>query len=285
MGYFGALQVWTVVFLSLALYGVIELNIIILTTFKTRRGLYFWSFVVATNGIAPYSISIMLRNILRIGSPELYIALTAIGWVSMVTGQSLVLYSRLHLVVHRPLYLRLVLGMIIIDAFILHIPKIVTTYGSIKNPTPKWILASRTVDKIQTPGFFIQEFIISAIYIKSILTIYPWRECRQNKASRKMRRHLLLVNTAVVLLDIVIVVIGLLQFWGVITAFRAFIYSVKLKVEFSVLNRLMELTQRGISDDINISSISRHGSIPGVAFVNFDGMVQNQGPRHGPNDS
>ena len=51
----------------------------------------------------------------------------------MITGQSLVLWSRLHLIVsgeHGDKILRRTKWMIIIDAFILHIPTTVLTFGS-----------------------------------------------------------------------------------------------------------------------------------------------------------
>lgn len=50
-----------------------------------------------------------------------------LGWYCMVTGQSLVLYSRLHLVVRRRL--RWVLGMIILNAIVLHGGTTVLVFG------------------------------------------------------------------------------------------------------------------------------------------------------------
>jgi len=43
----------------------------------------------------------------------------------MVSGFSVVLYSRLHLVIRNPRVLQLVLAMIITDAFLFHVPTIV----------------------------------------------------------------------------------------------------------------------------------------------------------------
>uniref|UniRef100_A0A8H7K1H1 Uncharacterized protein n=1 Tax=Bionectria ochroleuca TaxID=29856 RepID=A0A8H7K1H1_BIOOC len=39
--------------MGISLYNVLELNILIATTFRKRHSLYFWSFLAATNGIAP----------------------------------------------------------------------------------------------------------------------------------------------------------------------------------------------------------------------------------------
>jgi hypothetical protein len=59
----GATMFTIIVFLSIALYNVIELNFVILITFKKRRGLYFWSFVVATWGPAVYSVGFLLKDL------------------------------------------------------------------------------------------------------------------------------------------------------------------------------------------------------------------------------
>jgi uncharacterized membrane protein YesL len=57
------------------------------------------------------------------------VAFITIGWYAMVTGQSLVLYSRLHLVVHDKQRIKWVLYMIIIDVFLFHVPTTVLTFG------------------------------------------------------------------------------------------------------------------------------------------------------------
>lgn len=51
-----------------------------------------------------------------------------VGWVCMVTGQSIALYSRLHLVDHDPSRLRFVLAMIITNVIISHVPVIIMVF-------------------------------------------------------------------------------------------------------------------------------------------------------------
>jgi uncharacterized membrane protein YesL len=60
-----------------------------------------------------------------------YVSVTfiTIGWYAMVTGQSLVLYSRLHLVVRDKEKIKWVLWMIIVDVFLFHFPTTVLTFG------------------------------------------------------------------------------------------------------------------------------------------------------------
>ena len=82
---------------SLALYNSLELELLILTTFHAYRGLYFWSLALASFGVIPYVIGFMVEyfqwSYLALGT-----AIDTVGWVLMVTGQSVVLYSRLWMV-------------------------------------------------------------------------------------------------------------------------------------------------------------------------------------------
>jgi len=56
-------------------------------------------------------------------------AFITLGWYFMVTGQSLVLYSRLHLLVRDARKLKWILCMIVTDVFLFHIPTTVFTFG------------------------------------------------------------------------------------------------------------------------------------------------------------
>lgn len=242
------LMLSVIVFLSLSLYNVIELNVIILSTFRRRSGLYFWSFVAATNGIAPHSIGFLLKNIVMSDNFGLYITLVAIGWVPMVTGQSLVLYSRLHLMFHNRIVLKLVLAMIIINCIVLQLPIIALMYGA-NSPHPTgWVAVYRVYEKIQVTLFFLQELIISSIYIKACFSFFNKQDSLSNQKVRDMRRHLLLVNIFVILLDIPILCLEYTNYYDLQTGYKAFVYSVKLKLEFRILNKLVEISRHVTRD-------------------------------------
>lgn len=231
-----------VAFVALAIYNALELNVVIFSTFKRFKGLYFWSFVAATNGIIPHSLGFLLKNVIGSHNYGIYITLVAIGWVPMVTGQSLVLYSRLHLVFWNQTYLRLVLGMIITNAIVLHIPIIILMYGANSSANNSWVQPYVVYEKIQVTMFFLQELIISAIYIKSCFSFFSLQDSLYGDAVKRMRRHLLWVNIFVILLDIPILCLEYTDFYDMQTAYKALVYSVKLKMEFRILNRLVEMT-------------------------------------------
>ncbi|PLB34800.1 uncharacterized protein BDW47DRAFT_134008 [Aspergillus candidus] len=235
-------------FISISLYNVLELNFLLLVTFKRHNGLYFWSFFASTWGTAIYAIGFLLRDF-HISSKitYLYVTLIAIGWVAMVTGQSLVLFSRLHLIVRKPLVLRCVLAMIIVDAIILQIPTIVLFYGANSHQFPRFVIPYAIFERVQVTLFFVQETIISGLYMyETWKMLYSEGSLNgvHGEVGRRLLQHLVYVNAIVVLLGIAIVVLEFTGRYASQTAARGFIYSVKLKVEFDILTRLVGLARR-----------------------------------------
>ncbi|CAG8904548.1 unnamed protein product [Penicillium nalgiovense] len=131
----------------------------------------------------------------------------------MVTGQAVVLYSRLHLVFSDMRKVRWVLWMIITNACILHIPMTVFFFG-LNRGDARFARPAAIFDRIQSTVFCIQDFVIwSYIYIKRcIISRVPLQSA---------------VATAATPLSI---------YFASTSSF------VKLKLEFSVLNRLRLLT-------------------------------------------
>ncbi|RAK95675.1 uncharacterized protein BO80DRAFT_418441 [Aspergillus ibericus CBS 121593] len=232
-------------FLSIALYNVIELTFILFLTFKRRKGLYFWSFVVASVGIAIYSIGFVLKdfNLVAVSLSYLYVTFIVLGWCAMVTGQSMVLYSRLHLVVRHHFLLRFVLAMIICDAILLQIPTTILCYGTNSPASATFAVPYAIYERIQVTVFFVQESIISGVYIfetfKLLRSESPILEETHREAARRLLLHLIIMNIIVLVLDVAIVVLQFIGRYALQTVIKGFIYSVKLKLEFNILNQLV----------------------------------------------
>jgi hypothetical protein len=82
---------------GIAMFNAIELLAEVWFRFRRWQGLYFWSLVVATLGILPYTLGLLFKFFGVIGGyPTVFaaIAMVDVGWQCMVTGQSVVLYSR-----------------------------------------------------------------------------------------------------------------------------------------------------------------------------------------------
>jgi len=89
-------------FTGIAVFNVLEINVSIFTTFQRRMGLYFWSLLAASWGIPIHAIGFLLKFFRLCRNDTANVAVITVGWFAMVTGQSIVLYSRLHLIVRRP---------------------------------------------------------------------------------------------------------------------------------------------------------------------------------------
>ncbi|KAK2614192.1 hypothetical protein N8I77_001041 [Diaporthe amygdali] len=258
------------VFISIAFYNVLELTVSIFTSFKKRSGLYFWSILIATWGIAFNGTGYLLMHLSLTAEATIYATLILIGWCAMVTGQSVVLYSRLHIVMHHQKRLRLVLYMIIANATWLHLPIIVLVYGvNSANPEPfrnPYVI----FEKIQLSVFFVQEIIISALYVWETTNRLRLEKSIGNTRTRKIMNHLIWVNVLVVFLDMTILALEFTNLFEIQTAWKPLVYSIKLKLEFSILNQLVNLT-RGTSNSSYYMRSQRRGHGNDVALETFNG--------------
>ncbi|KAJ5433569.1 uncharacterized protein N7458_012725 [Penicillium daleae] len=225
---------------AIGAFNALETGIVTFDTFKHYRGLYFWSMQVASWGILLHAIPAMIRFVSVAPSLPMSIPFI-IGWYAMVTGQAFVLYSRLHLVVSDIKKLHWVLWMIISNALILHIPMTALFFGLSKN-NATLARPAAIFDRIQLTGFCIQDFIICGIYIREALrALGPVLEVR-GKQGRNVICHLIWVNVLVVILNCLLLIVEY-KLHYVEVSFRTVVYSIKLKLEFSVLNRLRSLTR------------------------------------------
>lgn len=244
-GYTGdslGLKITMATFTGIAWYNAIELVVLVFVTFSRYQGLYFWSLLLSASiGVIPYSLGFLLKLFNLTSAVWLSVTLLTFGWYLMVTGQSIVLYSRLHLVLRNPKVLQRVLYMIIIDAICLHIPTTVLTYGSnfastMDNGT--FVQGYNVMEKIQMTGFCIQEFIISGLYI---LETVKMLRLNPDKGNRKIMYQLLSINLLIILMDLGLLVVEYLNYYIIETTLKGAIYSIKLKLEFAVLGKLVHL--------------------------------------------
>ncbi|KAJ6020779.1 hypothetical protein N7540_006283 [Penicillium herquei] len=222
---------------ALACFNVLEITISTFTTFNRRRGLYFWSMLIATWGTLLHAVSGFLRYFALAPNFPMSV-LICIGWYAMVTGQSVVLYSRLHLVTSHRRYLRFVLWMIIIDACIFHIPTTVLFLGSNHGVT-SFIKPFNTTERVQLTGFSVQETLISALYIWETVTGLRPVLALKGPRGQRVIFNIILVNAIAILLDASLLALEYTDHFDIQTSFKPLVYSLKLKMEFTVLNSLV----------------------------------------------
>jgi hypothetical protein len=211
---------------GIALYNTAELIVLIFVTFKRYGGLYFWSLLLATSGIIPYTLGLLFKffNVIKIDM--LSIVLIDVGWQLMVTGQSIVLYSRLHLVLKNRRILRYVRWMIIANWFISNVPTTICVFGASSSHSIQYASLYAIWERVQLCLYFTQEAVISALYVcyvrkmienseenrHSYLSIHSLRTLKSlsvfgqgkdgRSHSQRVLRHLVHVNLLVILLDI-----------------------------------------------------------------------------------
>lgn len=233
------------IFAALASYNSIELMILIFLTFKQYRGLYFWSLLICSACLLPYTVGFLVKYY---GNTSAWVGclLLTIGWWGMVTGQSVVLWSRLHLVVdgHRgEQILTWTAWMIGVDALVFHIPTTVLTWLDNYSPHPeKYIRVFNVFEKLQMTGFFVQEMILSSIYI--VATSRILRTSLQDN-TRKLLYQLVAINVIIMAGDISLLGIEYGNLYIQETMWKPVLYSLKLKLEFAVLSKLIKFAGGG----------------------------------------
>lgn len=261
-GYTGhsiAIKVIMAVLIAILLYNAAELTILIPMTFRRYHGLYFWSILLSsTIGLVPSGIGNLL-HFFAIGPLPLSLVLSNVGFYFMVPGQSVVLYSRLHLVLYNQRLLRLVLYAVIGSTVLVAFPTTVTTFGSAFVRTHAWNEAYTIVERIQVTWFCVQEFVISYLYIRETVRLLQLNPANSGQR-KKIMYELLGINVLIILMDTVIVVVEFLGLYFLQVLLKCTIYSIKLKLEFAVLGKLTAIadaSRRGFSED----------SVPGLSFI------------------
>ncbi|KAL1609881.1 hypothetical protein SLS60_001546 [Paraconiothyrium brasiliense] len=227
-------------FFGISVYNSIEILFTIFHRFKTHTGLYFWSMLIACIGIPVHATAVLLRNFELAPNVPMCVFIV-VGWWAMVTGQAVVLYSRLHLVNDKKI--RWVLIMIVVNFIVLHLP-VSGLYLAINiRPTDSLINIFTIYEKIQLTGFSIQEWIIAGLYIwgayRALNPILKFKGPRE----RKVIRHLILVNLIVIAMDASLLVTEFTNNFEIQTTYKTVVYGIKLKLEFYVLNQLLFIIQ------------------------------------------
>jgi hypothetical protein len=145
-----------VAFLALAVYNTIEIIVKIFTRFKRYSGVYFYAMLAASIGIIIHALGYFLRNFDITNSPGLEITMACGGGMLMITGQSIVLWSRLHLISpgKRDMWL---LWMILADCVIVQ-GGATTLFAGSNSPHPeKWLKIYKNWEIFQVTWFVFQE--------------------------------------------------------------------------------------------------------------------------------
>ncbi|KAJ5081306.1 hypothetical protein NUU61_009570 [Penicillium alfredii] len=255
-----AISIGVIIFVSIALYNALELAVLIPVSFQRYRTLYFWALLTsAMLGVIPAGLGTIFQ-FFSLTPLWVSLLLANIGFVMMVPNQSVVLYSRLHLVSQNHRMLRFLKWLIIVDTVLLLIPTISLNFGSAYVPTsPGWTKGFEVVERIQLTWFSAQETLISSVYI--VETVRMIRLSPDgDKRRHKILYELLAINVVAIAMDLALLVLEFLGFYFTQIILKATVYSIKLKLEFAVLGMLVSIVHAHSSDPVWYGEWSPSGS-------------------------
>lgn len=241
-------------------------------TFKRRNGLYFWSIFLASFGVIPYCVGWLIVHF-DLTYDWVGMIIDTIGWILLVSGQSVVLYSRLHLVLNDRKILRTVLWIIIMNGVIWHASITVLLFGSSYSPAQNRAGFNSTfniLEKVQMTCFCLQEFTLSGLYIWKTWDILK----TAFGSKRRFMWHLFAINVLIVVMDIALLAIEYRSLFLWEQGVKVVTYSIKLKLEFAVLGELIEFVQH--RNGTGSGGQSNHNT---VAFVELSGSRSQTGDR------
>jgi hypothetical protein len=99
------------------------------------------------------------------------------------------------------------------------------------------------MEKIQLTGLCIQEFIISGLYLYATKQILQPGEAFQKKRFRRVMLKLVYVNVLVILMDITLLCLEYANLYDIQITFKSTVYSIKLRLEFAILNQLRSIVR------------------------------------------
>jgi hypothetical protein len=142
--------------------------------------------------------------------------------------------------------------MIIINGIVFHVSTIVVLFGAYyAAQQTAFAAAYKYIEKIQMTGFTIQELILSGLYVWKTLDIIRATSnastvgtLNKKKRTSRIMWQLFSINVLIVVMDVALLVVEYQDRHVFQQALKGVIYSVKLKMEFAILSKLVALTSR-----------------------------------------
>ncbi|KAL1797821.1 hypothetical protein ACET3X_004427 [Alternaria dauci] len=233
-----------IVFLALAVSHSLEVFIRIFRRFRSYRGVYFYALIAASLGIIIHAFGYFIRNYNVSDSIPLEITMACGGGILMITGQSIVLWSRLHLISpgKRDKWL---LYMIIADCILVQGGATTLMAGSNSTNPEKWLRIYEKWEIFQVTWFVFQECVISGLYIYRTSILMRSSAVFRGPDAKRLFNHLIAVNAIVIALDVTILAFQYAGLYEVQTSWKTLAYAIKLKLEFNILNQLVDFTTQG----------------------------------------
>lgn len=183
---------------ALALNNSLEMILLITTTFKRWRGLYFWSLSLCNLGVILYSIGMMM-GYFNLGPRPLGSAILDIGWMIMICCQALVLYSRLGLLLDNAKIISAVKWMIIVTSCTLLPVVCILDFGTTYSKIAAFAEGYFYIEHLQMTFITLQELIISGLYVWKTMALL---KIISGPHTRSTVWQLLSINVIIIVMDV-----------------------------------------------------------------------------------
>ena len=160
----------------------------------------------------------------------------------MVAAQSVVLYSRLNLILDSPTILRCVKWMIVATSSTILPMVVVLDFGSTYSDRNGFFEGYYYIEQIQLIVVGVQELVISGLYVWKAVALLKVLEKKQ---TRRVVWQLFAINVMIISMDVVIIALEFLHYQLYQEALKGVFYSIKLKLELNILSKLVDLVSGG----------------------------------------
>lgn len=222
----------------------VELTVWVFYLFRRWSGLYFWSVLITTWGVTLHAVGFVLKVFVPSCNYILAMVIAEVGWIGMVSGFAMVMYSRLNLigfVMQNRYVLRLALAMIVVNGLVFHTSTITIFAIGIANPSADYLSSMNAIERVQIIVFTVQEIVLSALYIYGT---FQMAQHSFNNRVRKTITYLIIIQVGAILLDVLIAALDFLDYYILKSFIHSFVYALKLQLEFVILNEFREVLAR-----------------------------------------
>lgn len=172
-----------------------------------------------------------------------------LGWGLLNTGFSLVLWSRLHLVVNNPRFLKVTLIIILANAVIWNALSLGISIGYVPKFKYEYPLAAKVITIMESVVYIVQETFLSAVYMYQTA-----RFLKRGFSThiRKIISFLQFVQMLVIASDLTLFVMSMKRLYIISAVLFPFTCAIKLHLEIAVLDLLRKLVQRGLPSGLTL---------------------------------
>ncbi|KAF2663815.1 hypothetical protein BT63DRAFT_460937 [Microthyrium microscopicum] len=228
-------------FIAMGLLSSLEVLVLTLSRFRQKRGLYFWSVVVATLGGTVWIMGLLTFYFL-IGRAKLWVStlLLNVGYLTYTPTEFLVLYSRLSLVNPGQRIMIFFKLLCIGHVIFVMIPTAVFATGAFTSFNPLWLRIDGVFARIEVSIYAAVQIIIALLYISCVMRML---DKKTSVGARRTLYHLIYANVCIILIHAGSITMECVGKVPLRVCWSGFQGAFQLKIEFWALSQLTDMVR------------------------------------------